>query len=1577
MALTHPVEPRSARHTLRGRAGALLAAAALAAGLTAAVRAPVHADGTPTPGSPAFQATQVDAAVVAAESTASARAMASAAAVTVDAETDTGTLVVANPDGSFTRTQSSSPVRVRQNGAWVSIDPTLSLQADGSVRPRATATAVAFSGGGTGPMVALSQGASSLSFTFPSVLPAPTIAGATAAYANVLPGVDLQLTADATGFSELLVVNTSAAAANPVLRTLTLATNATGVTVAGDGGGGAVATDAAGNTVFHADVATMWDSAGGGGPVPLSSGSGTPGAHIAQVAVSAGSTTEAITPDQSLLTASTTRYPVYIDPAWHGNPSQLHWARISSNGWNVYDTNSTAGGDHPRVGVDNWPYGAGETARTYYQMNTGGSSGTSGIGGATVTSATMSINEDWAADSTARPVDVFLTARPNSNRWDSSHLNWSNKPGDGTRQDEQSGYESGGTVHPGTLQFNITNAAQAAAGGNWPDMTFDVRVPDEGDPFGRGKLEWKQLSSGGGAGLSITYFRAPYLSGVYTTSPTTTDAGATFATSHTVTMNAPGGDTDGENVRNGYEIWTWTNGTNTAPAWGALFSPYSATGGPYTYSGLADGTYAWRGVTESVTGGLWSGWSPWQVFTVDTTAPNPPGVESAQFPQKQYGAAFGSAGTFTFTTDGTDNVKGYLFSLDGDLGTTVYNPASPPPTWPASGGTPAGGRVYWVNADNGNGTGAEVVNGFASARITPGGVGPHRLYAKAVDRAGNTSAETTDLFYAGLTTPAYVYGDQLVNGYTAADGTVVPAATWSTGGGASLTAQADCCGVHWADGKQAFLTNGTGAVAVGDTATMHFEVPATGYWDLGANLTIARDYGQYTLTLDAGTAGAYALTPTPFDAYNTPNVTTTYRDLGVPRDATGAAVQLAKGNHALTLRVTGQNAGSIGRLAGIDVLRLAPMSATCPINDLTACLNNTAISIDSTSPYSGVDADGGGNGLSSTDLSAAGWRPGTAVTVNGAPMTAPTYAANAADNITAAGQLVTIPGSGVANDASAVVLVGFAVNGNVTGLTGTITYAGVCNLGSATQQYTIDTVPDWIAGPATAAALQLPDEVVPGSTHRNTGGLPKLFAVSIPLTCPGLPVSSISLPVVSNGVSAGVPALHILGIGLRPVAFVGATATSGGYPNSQMWTGTFGARQDTIGAALPAATVRMPVRVTIGDTSSTSQVRVRLSNVLGTAPVTIDDASVAVQSAGPVPVATPSQLSFNGGGRSITIPAGGEAVTDPLTYPVAQQSTLLVSLHLSAAVASPPAHGAAQSTAYVTAAGTDAVLDATGTPFTAAGSSTIGNQPYLTGVDITTPTAGALVLAGDHTINADTSGGDGSRLTDQIATQLAALPANGGTVPYGILNAGQNNWNTSSGVVPAITNSTTPGNAIDPADRVILDQTNARTVLVSTGTDDLLAGTDATTLENRLIGMASQVRSYYTDAYASPSATLSNARGLITVYVATIPPDARFTPAEEAVRETVNNYILCGANSPAAGACTGITANHLGGASDGAIDFAAAVSAAGTDTSPTVAAGNLWNGSPDNAYYAALASRYVTDSANASNVQPMFARKTR
>ncbi len=201
-------------------------------------------------------------AVLASERAASLRARATRKSVVVPAETNTGTLVTANPNGSFTLTETSEPVRVKQHGVWVPINPDLVREPDGQLQAAATATGVAFSGGGTGPMVTMTSGADRLSFTFPYSLPRPAVSGPNATYHNALPGVDLELTANASGFSEMLIVRTRAAARGSRLRSLRLRVSSAGVKLSDTPDGGAQAVSKTGATVFHADTAAMWDSAG-------------------------------------------------------------------------------------------------------------------------------------------------------------------------------------------------------------------------------------------------------------------------------------------------------------------------------------------------------------------------------------------------------------------------------------------------------------------------------------------------------------------------------------------------------------------------------------------------------------------------------------------------------------------------------------------------------------------------------------------------------------------------------------------------------------------------------------------------------------------------------------------------------------------------------------------------------------------------------------------------------------------------------------------------------------------------------------------------------------------------------------------------------------------------------------------------------------------------------------------------------------------------------------------------------------------------------------------------------------------
>ncbi|MEV0037412.1 hypothetical protein [Streptomyces sp. NPDC050804] len=66
------------------------------------------------------------------------------------------TQTFANPDGSYTLKQATSPQRAKDaSGAWHDLDTTLVRRADGTVGPRYAAVDVSFSAGGAKDMVRL------------------------------------------------------------------------------------------------------------------------------------------------------------------------------------------------------------------------------------------------------------------------------------------------------------------------------------------------------------------------------------------------------------------------------------------------------------------------------------------------------------------------------------------------------------------------------------------------------------------------------------------------------------------------------------------------------------------------------------------------------------------------------------------------------------------------------------------------------------------------------------------------------------------------------------------------------------------------------------------------------------------------------------------------------------------------------------------------------------------------------------------------------------------------------------------------------------------------------------------------------------------------------------------------------------------------------------------------------------------------------------------------------------------------------------------------------------------------------
>jgi hypothetical protein len=132
----------------------------------------------------------------------------------------------------------------------------------------------------------------------------------------------------------MLVVKTAKAAANPALARVDFGLTGKGVSIAETRGGGAEATDAkTGEQVFHTDTAAMWDSSPATGENPADNldplrsvrdarvAAGRLGGHRSKIAVEIHAGKQSLTLDKKLLTAKSTKYPVFVDPYWSGNPT--------------------------------------------------------------------------------------------------------------------------------------------------------------------------------------------------------------------------------------------------------------------------------------------------------------------------------------------------------------------------------------------------------------------------------------------------------------------------------------------------------------------------------------------------------------------------------------------------------------------------------------------------------------------------------------------------------------------------------------------------------------------------------------------------------------------------------------------------------------------------------------------------------------------------------------------------------------------------------------------------------------------------------------------------------------------------------------------------------------------------------------------------------------------------------------------------------------------------------------------------------------------------------------------------------
>ncbi len=310
-------------------------------------------------------------------------------------------------------------------------------------------------------------------------------------------------------------------------------------------------------------------------------------------------------------------------------------------------------------------------------------------------------------------------------------------------------------------------------------------------------------------------------------------------------------------------------------------------------------------------------------------------------------------------------------------------------------------------------------------------------------------------------------------------------------------------------------------------------------------------------------------------------------------------------------------------------------------------------------------------------------------------------------------------------------------------------------------------------------------------------------------------------------------------------------------------------------------TIRQIVHVSLGGQA----VRLRLTNALGTRPVTFDSVYLGIQLSGATLMPRSNRAVSFGGRSGITIAAGAEALSDVVSLRLEPGQNLVVSLFARAATGTPTTHGFAFQTNYV-ADGNVAADEAT-TAFT----TTTTSWYFLDAVDIVAlqRNRGAIVALGDSITDGFGSTTDANhRWPDFLAQRLRQ---GRGPDALGVLNQG-------IGGNRVLNDSACFGvNAQARLDRDVLTQDGVDFVILLEGINDIgFSAFDPSMLPPEFqpcIQPSPDVSAEQIIAGYQQIIARVHARGA-TIFGGTLLPfkgAGYYTPAGEAKRQAINTWI--------------------------------------------------------------------------------------
>jgi lysophospholipase L1-like esterase len=330
------------------------------------------------------------------------------------------------------------------------------------------------------------------------------------------------------------------------------------------------------------------------------------------------------------------------------------------------------------------------------------------------------------------------------------------------------------------------------------------------------------------------------------------------------------------------------------------------------------------------------------------------------------------------------------------------------------------------------------------------------------------------------------------------------------------------------------------------------------------------------------------------------------------------------------------------------------------------------------------------------------------------------------------------------------------------------------------------------------------------------------------------------------------------------------------------WVGAWATSpSDGLGGPFRDQSLRLVINPTLGG----ARVRVRLSNRYGSQPVSFGAVTIARRKSGAALIAGTLRTLRFAGKRAVTVPAGGEAVSDERQFEYDAFQDLVVSLHVAGASGPATQHVWAGQTSYFSPAESgDQTRDEAGGVFTGS----LMGWPFLTDVEVwVSRGVGAVVTVGDSITDGAGSRVDHNRrYPDRLARRLDGALA--------VQNAGiGGNQVLRDGPRP-----TSGPKLLDRLAHDVLDQAGARVVILMEGTNDIGTPPPPTAAEV-IAGLRTAVERMRGAGLRVILGTLIPAKDVARA--------GHGTPAAIAARNAINDWI------------------RTGGAADGVVDFHAAL----------------------------------------------------